>query len=110
MPTQNEQDVFDRLRKCSPKITENKDNAPTSIIFSYKKHKYLLKEEPPKGVTVKIAVPPNFRYGIFTKEVPTDEDWKFNFKDVGMPEHDPICTTLVPENGKDLEEYLDALA
>ena len=110
MPTQNEQDVFDRLRKCSPKITENKDDTPNGIIFDYNEHEYILKEEPPKGVTVKIAAPPNAQSGVFTKVFPTDEDWNFNFDDVGMPEHDPVCATLVPKNGKELEEYLDALA
>lgn len=110
MPTPNEQDVFDRMQQCSSKIKKIKDDYPSGIVFSYDGHEYILKEEPPRGVTVKIAAPPNIRSGVFTKVFPTDEDWNFNFVDVGMPKHDPICATLVPKNGKDLEEYLDALA
>lgn len=110
MPTPNEQDVFDRMQQCSSKIKKIKDDVPNGIIFSYNGHEYILKEEPPRGVTVKIAVPPNFRSGVFTKEVPTDKDWNFNFDDFENSEGKHGCVTLVPKNGKELEEYLDALA
>ena len=107
-----EREVMNLLKECISDIEECKADVIGDIAFKYNGVTYRLKYDGTKeGVTIVPCDAGKYleKYpGIFSN--PYDEGWNFNFDDFENSEGKHGCVTLVPENGKDLEEYLDALA
>lgn len=111
MATQAEKEVFEQMKNCTSKIANEKELDPSGIVFDYDGTECLIKEET-HGVVVSRTKVPQIPSGIFTKEMPTDKYWNFNFAGIDKENYKgtgPCCYSLDPKNGKKLEEYMDII-